>query len=104
MTGAPLFGTSLTYERLDGERRRAAGTPWGIVATFSPLVETDPSLSRRERIAQATQGWVDFLAAEIRRRPEDWHMLQKVFVSDLEADRYARTVAGEKAAAEGGTR
>jgi len=105
MTGAPLFGTSLSYERLEGERRRAAGTPWGVVATFGPLVETDPSLSRRERIADATQQWVDFVASEIRRRPEDWHMLQKVFVSDLDAGRYARTVAQEKAAvAEGGTR
>ncbi|WP_345295851.1 phosphatidylinositol mannoside acyltransferase [Luteimicrobium xylanilyticum] len=103
MTGAPLFGTSLTYERLDGERRRAAGTPWGIVATFSPLVETDPALSRRDRIAQGTQQWVDFLASEIRRRPEDWHMLQKLFVADLDADRYARTVA-KASAAEGGTR
>ncbi|MGC5166369.1 phosphatidylinositol mannoside acyltransferase [Luteimicrobium sp. DT211] len=99
MTGAPLFGTSLTYERLDGERRRAAGTPWGVVATFGPLVETDPALSRRERIAQASQRWVDFLGEEIRRRPEDWHMLQKVFVSDLDPARYARTVGPEATAA-----
>ncbi|MFC8733830.1 phosphatidylinositol mannoside acyltransferase [Luteimicrobium sp. NPDC057192] len=105
MTGAPLLGTSLTYERLEGERRRAAGTPWGIVATFGPPIETDPALTRRERIAQGTQQWVDFVASEIRRKPEDWHMLQKLFVADLDADRYARTVAKEKAtAAEGGTR
>jgi lauroyl/myristoyl acyltransferase len=105
MTGAPLFGTSLTYERLEGERRRAAGTPWGVVATFGPLVQTDPGLSRRERIAQATQQWVDFLASEVRRCPQDWHMLQKLFVADLDADRYARTIANEKApATEGGTR
>ena len=105
MTGAPLFGTSLTYERLHGERRRAAGTPWGVVATFGPLVETDPGLSRRERITQASQLWVDFVGSEIRRRPEDWHMLQKMFVSDLDADRYARTVAQQAApATEGGAR
>jgi KDO2-lipid IV(A) lauroyltransferase len=95
MTGAPLFGTSLTYERLEGERRRAAGTPWGVVVTFGPPVETDPTLSRRERIAQGTQQWVDFLASEIRRKPEDWHMLQKVFVADLDPERYAKTLAAE---------
>jgi KDO2-lipid IV(A) lauroyltransferase len=100
LTGAPLFGTSLRYERLYGERRRAAGTPWGVVATFGPLVETDPSLSRPDRIVQASQRWVDFMGTEIRRNPEDWHMLQKMFVSDLDAERYADTVAaGERGAA-----
>jgi lauroyl/myristoyl acyltransferase len=40
-----------------------------------------------------TQAWVDDLARGIAAHPQDWHMLQKIWVSDLDADRYAATVA-----------
>jgi KDO2-lipid IV(A) lauroyltransferase len=98
MTGAPLFPTSLSYERLRGERRRAAGTPWGIVATFGPKVEVDESLPRKDRVADATQQWITSLAQSVREFPQDWHMLQKFFVADLDRERYVRTVAGERPA------
>ena len=54
---------------------------------------------RAERVAVLTQAWVDDLAAGIERAPQDWHMLQKVFVADLDPERYARTraAAGETA-------
>jgi KDO2-lipid IV(A) lauroyltransferase len=97
MTGAPLFPTSLRYERLRGARRRAAGTPWGIVATFETQVVVDESLPRKERVADATQQWISSLAGAIRETPQDWHMLQKVFVADLDPARYERTVAQDAA-------
>lgn len=91
-TGAPLVPISLFYERLTGDRRRRAGSPWGIVIRFHPEVTTDPALSRKERTAAATQGWVDALTGAIAEKPEDWHMLQHVFVEDLDPERYARTL------------
>lgn len=97
-TGAPLCATAITYERLTGERRRAAGTSWGIVIDFGRLLTVPDDVPRAERVAALTQAWVDDLAAGIARAPEDWHMLQKVFVADLDPERYARTLAAEQGA------
>ncbi|MBD5787598.1 phosphatidylinositol mannoside acyltransferase [Cellulosimicrobium terreum] len=96
-TGTPLVPAGVYYERLRGARRRAAGSPWGLVIRFFPRVEVPADVPRSQRVAVATQGWVDALSIAIRERPEDWHMLQKVFVDDLDPERYARTraVAGE---------
>ncbi|PFG35683.1 KDO2-lipid IV(A) lauroyltransferase [Flavimobilis soli] len=92
-TGAPLLPIAMWHERLTGERRRRAGTPWGLVIQFHPAVEVDAELPRRERTLAMTQAWVDALASSIAERPEQWHMLQRVFVEDLDPERYARTTA-----------
>lgn len=97
-SGQPLFPVPITYERLTGERRRRAGTPWGIVLEFREQVPVPEGLPRAAQVAQMTQGWVDGLADGIRRHPQDWHMLQKVFVEDLDPERYARTLAEERGA------
>ena len=93
----PLVPVGIAYERLDGARRRAAGTPWGIVLRFYPEVPV-PEVARADgkpdRHAQAaimTQGWVDAVARSIVESTQDWHMLQRVFVDDLDAERYAST-------------
>jgi len=97
-TGTPLVPAGIYYERLHGARRRAARSPWGLVIRFFPRVEVAQDVPRAERVAAATQGWVDALSVAIREHPEDWHMLQKVFVDDLDPERYARTrvAAGEQ--------
>ncbi len=100
-TGALLVPTLLRHERLHGARRKAAGTPWGLVITFAPPVPVPDHLPRAERVAAMTQGWVDALGADIAEHPTHWHMLQRVFVDDLDPARYAATtaVAGGRAAA-----
>jgi len=92
-TGAPLVTTIITYERLRGERRRRAGTPWGLVIEFVPIEPVGDEVPRAERTRVLTQRWVDALATGIARHPEDWHMLQRVFVEDLDPQRYAATLA-----------
>lgn len=91
--GATLAPTTIHYERLTGERRRAAGSPWGIVIQFLPPVTLPEGVARPDRVRVLTQAWVDAFAAVVAEHPEDWHMLQKVFVEDLDAARYAATVA-----------
>jgi KDO2-lipid IV(A) lauroyltransferase len=86
-----LVPAGVTYERLTGARRRAAGTPWGIVIEFFPAVPVPPDGDRRAQVAAMTQGWVDVVGTFLREHTEDWHMLQKVFVEDLDPERYART-------------
>ncbi|QAY71138.1 phosphatidylinositol mannoside acyltransferase [Xylanimonas protaetiae] len=98
--GIPLLPLMIRYERLDAARRKVARTPWGIVLRFYPPVpvpEADPGMSapdrRRAQVAAMTQGWVDAMAHFLRESTEDWHMLQKVFVEDLDPERYAKTQA-----------
>ena len=97
-TGAPLITTVIHYERLRGPRRRAAGSPWGIVITFNQAIEMPAGVARADRVRAMTQAWVDEFAAGVREHPQDWHMLQKVFVEDLDPSRYAATVAAQGAA------
>ena len=100
-TGAMLVPTQVSHERLHGERRRAAGTPWGVVVTFGPPVPVPTGVPRSEQVRLMTQAWVDALGAHIIEHPTHWHMLQKVFVADLDPERYAVTKAKDKAKAKG---
>jgi lauroyl/myristoyl acyltransferase len=78
VTGAALYPVTLHYERLP------AGAParWGVVVTFHPEVEA-PQAERSEQLAAMTQACADAIADGIRTHPQDWHMLQRVFVADL---------------------
>jgi phosphatidylinositol dimannoside acyltransferase len=49
--------------------------------------------SRKEKIAAMIQALATVFEQAIREHPEDWHMLQKVFVSDLDPERLARSRA-----------
>ncbi len=49
--------------------------------------------SRKEKAAAMTQALAAVFEQAIREHPEDWHMLQKVFVSDLDPERLARSRA-----------
>lgn len=97
-TGAPLVTTVIYYERLRGAQRRAAGSPWGIVIQFNKAIEMPAGVPRADRVRAMTQAWVDEFAAGVRQRPQDWHMLQKVFVEDLDPARYEAMLAAQGSA------
>lgn len=86
-TGSRLASVGIHYERLRGARRAAAGSRWGIVITFGDPIEPPPDLERERQVAWLTQRWVDELGAAIGEHPQDWHMLQPVFVADLDPAR-----------------
>jgi KDO2-lipid IV(A) lauroyltransferase len=86
VTGAALHPVSIHYERL----RRGAPARWGTVIRFHPEVEVPESSSRPEQVTAMTQACADALAAGIAAHPQDWHMLQRVFVADLVTDPAAR--------------
>lgn len=78
VTGAALYPVSIHYERLPpGSMAR-----WGIVCHFHDEV-VPPLGERAEQIATMAQACADALADGIREHPQDWHMLQRVFVADL---------------------
>jgi KDO2-lipid IV(A) lauroyltransferase len=78
VTGAALYPASIFYERLP------PGSParWGVVCRFHREV-VPPAGERSEQIAAMTQACADALADGIREHPQDWHMLQRLFVADL---------------------
>lgn len=85
--GHALLPAALSYERLHGERRRRAGTPWGLLIEFGEPVPTRTPDGARRDVAAVTQDWVTALFTAVARSPQDWHMLQKVFLADLDPAR-----------------
>ncbi|MDR0433032.1 MAG: phosphatidylinositol mannoside acyltransferase [Bifidobacteriaceae bacterium] len=90
---APLFPLVVYSEKLRGKRRRAAGGPNGYVLEILPEVPHRPDLPPDQEVAAMTQGWVDAIEQVIAAHPADWHMMQKVFVEDLDAAKDA-TIRG----------
>ena len=88
VSGAALFPVSIRYERLP------AGSParWGTVVHFHDEVPVPDGGSRPEKIAGMSQTCADALARGIAAAPQDWHMLQRVFLADLDPARLPVTV------------
>lgn len=103
-TGCAIYPVFSRYERLARRRRAAAGTRWGLRLTVGEPVraETTPDSDSRERAADVrrmSQEWMDQFEPWLRAHLEDWHMLQRVFVSDLDPERLARARARARARA-----
>ncbi len=89
---APLMQIFIRHERLSGARRRAAGSPWGIVIEFTEIA-LPPRTPEDDRVRVLTQAWTEVLMDRVARYPDQWHMLQKVFSADLDTERLARSHA-----------
>jgi phosphatidylinositol dimannoside acyltransferase len=76
-TGAALMPATLWYE----------GDRWGVHIHEEIPVPADGD--RRQKAAAMTQAVARVFEQGIREHPADWHMLQKVFVADLDPDRLA---------------
>ena len=81
-TGVPLFPVTMRHVRRGRHR-------WGLNITVHPAVDVPAEGTRTQRVAAATQACADALGAAIREHPQDWHMMQRVFVADLSARRRA---------------
>lgn len=83
-TGAPLYVASLWYEP---ERAR------GLLEGPIPLPDPD-SGPLDQRVREVTQRIADLIAAGIARHPEDWHMLQRLWLDEPGPTAPADGVAG----------
>lgn len=90
ITGSALHPTNIRYERLGSD----APARWGIVITIHPEVVPPERGGRAEQVAAMTQQCADALASGIATAPQDWHMMQRVFLSDLVPDPAGRPSAG----------
>ena len=66
-------------------QRRGRG--WGIVITFHPAVDVPATGTTRDKVAAMTQACADVLGGAVREHTADWHMLQRVFLADLDTSR-----------------
>ncbi len=80
-TGAALFPAILWYE----------GDRWGIHVDKEIPVPAEGD--RKQKVASMTQELARAFEAGIRAHPADWHMLQRVFVADLDPERLAAAEA-----------
>lgn len=93
-TGAALMPATVWFE----------GDRWGVEIHDEIPVPADGD--RWQQAAAMTQQVARVFEAAIRKHPADWHMLQRVFVSDLDPDRLAAArakVAARERAAERAT-
>ena len=77
-TGAPLMPVTLSYDD--------AGVK-GLHLHFHPIVENPNTGDHDEDVSVMTQALADQFEAGIRRSPQDWHMLQRLWLDDLEPRR-----------------
>jgi phosphatidylinositol dimannoside acyltransferase len=71
-TGAPLHPVHCWFD----------GADWGF--------SVDPAIDVSGGVGAATQALADRFAANIAAHPEDWHMLQPLWLADLSESRLAR--------------
>lgn len=69
-TGAPLYVAAMWYEPAGPRGRLAGPLP---VPNDGPLME---------RVREVTQRIADQFAADIARHPQDWHMLQRLWLDE----------------------
>jgi lauroyl/myristoyl acyltransferase len=74
-TGAALMPVTLWFQ----------GEDWG--ARIYPEIPVPAAGTRREKIAAMSQELAQVFEEGISEHPEDWHMLQKLFVADLDRRR-----------------
>lgn len=85
----PLYVVNVYREKLHGERRKKAKTPYGYVIDISGKVDPHDyqGMEREEALRAISQEWVRQWCAGVMEHPEDWHMLQRVFLEDMDATR-----------------
>ncbi len=82
-TGAALMPVTLWFE----------GEGWG--ARLHPEIPVPSAGDQREKIAAMTQALASTFEQGIAEHPQDWHMLHKIFVADLDPVRLARRVGAD---------
>jgi phosphatidylinositol dimannoside acyltransferase len=83
VTGAQLLLAENTF------RDDRDGPGWRV------RVHTPILVHGRDEVAPVTQRMADGFAADIAAKPEDWHMMQKLWLSDLDEGRRTASRTGE---------
>jgi KDO2-lipid IV(A) lauroyltransferase len=55
----------------------------GLKARVRPALPIPEGVDRKARVAALTQSMADAFAGSISAHPADWHMMQRLWLSDL---------------------
>lgn len=77
-TGAALHTIAIRYRPIEGRAMQA------ITAHIGPRVDVPDVADDAEKVRLMTQSCIDVLGEQIRLRTADWHMMQRVFLDDLD--------------------
>jgi lauroyl/myristoyl acyltransferase len=80
-TGAALYPCMIHYEP------QPQGHGWRSVVTFHDAIPAPVQGTTRDKIQVMTQACADVLTKAVREHTQDWHMMQRVFSSDLVPER-----------------
>lgn len=85
----PLYVIAIYRERLKGHRRKKAGSSYGYVLDICGRIEPQSwkKLDREGALQYISQEWISCLESAIQAHPQDWHMLQPLFLEDLDQSR-----------------
>lgn len=83
--GRPLYAATIAYERRGGR--------WGIAIHFTPPIPPARAEGGATAVENRTRAWVRAVEPTLARHVVDWHMMQRVFVDDLDPARLARARA-----------
>jgi len=78
MSGSPLLPATLFYE---GDT---------AVTQIHPPIPVPAAGTRTQKVAALSQAYMDVIASGIAAHPEDWHMMQPLWLSDLTPRKMAR--------------
>jgi lauroyl/myristoyl acyltransferase len=88
-TGAALHPVSIWHE--SGSSGDAGGPARRLVIRFHDEVPAPLGGTTREKVVAMTQQVADVFGAAIAEHPADWHMLQPLWLADLDPARSRRT-------------
>lgn len=80
--GRPLIAGFITYQK--------TGKEWNVFAHFSDPISMPELIDGETETEALTRAWVDEISPIMVEHATDWHMMQKVFVDDLDPARLAR--------------
>jgi KDO2-lipid IV(A) lauroyltransferase len=87
LTGAPLYAASIHFAPA-APGRGAAGRE--TVVTFSNEIPVPTEGDTAAKAQAMTQACAAYVEGPIREHTSDWHMMQRVFVDDLDPTRLGR--------------
>lgn len=90
----PLIAGHISYRKVAGN--------WQIYAHFTDPIEMPEPNPEETQVEAWTKEWVRRIEPVMAEYLVDWHMMQKLFVSDLDPERLARAKARHEKRSSGG--
>lgn len=93
--GRPLIAGHITFRKSRGR--------WTVRANFTEPIDMPTPRADETEVEALTRAWVEEITPVMQAGDTDWHMMQKLYVSDLDPKRLARAEERHRRAKSGST-